>query len=137
MRDPKTSRGVSEVAAEILIIILVIIVAAIAFAAFTGALNPLYTTKSVYVAGSAKIDTLPQPGGLKDDVLTYLPEAGDAFYLTGQTNGANGTPVTFNLISPSCRQWYQSEAASRNLCTVKPSISTRTAQQHQRSVTTR
>jgi hypothetical protein len=89
------------VAAEILIIILVIIVAAIAFAAFTGALNPLYTTKSVYVAGSAKIDTLPQPGGLKDDVLTYLPEAGDAFYLTGQTNGANGTPVTFNLISPS------------------------------------
>ncbi len=101
MRDSKTNSGVSEMAAEILIIILVILIAAIAYAAFSGALNPLFTKKSVYVAGSAKIDTLPQPGGISDDILTYLPEAGDAFYLTGQTIGANGTQVTFKAISPS------------------------------------
>ena len=74
MREPKTNYGVSEMAAEILIIILVILIAAIAYAAFSGALNPLFTKKSVYVAGSAKIDTLPQPGGISDDILTYLPE---------------------------------------------------------------
>ena len=101
MREPKTNSGVSEMAAEILIIILVILIAAIAYAAFSGALNPLFTKKSVYVAGSAKIDTLPQPGDISDDILTYLPEAGDAFYLTGQTIGANGTQVTFKAISPS------------------------------------
>jgi hypothetical protein len=101
MRDPKTNLGISEVAAEILIIILVLVIAAIAYAAFTGALNPLFTKKSVYVAGSAGIDTIPQSGGISDDVLTFLPKAGDPFYLTGQTTGTTGTQVTLQAISPT------------------------------------
>ena len=62
MRDPKTNQGISEVAAEILIIILVLVIAAIAYAAFTGALNPLFLKKSVYVAGSAGISYPPATG---------------------------------------------------------------------------
>ncbi len=106
MRDPKTNRGISEIAAEILIIILVILIASIAYTAFTGALNPLFTKKSVYVGGSAGIDTLPQPGGIADDVLTFLPKAGDPFYLTGQTSGATGTQVTLKAIGPTGQVLY-------------------------------
>jgi hypothetical protein len=101
MRDPKTTQGISEIAAEILIIILVLVIAAIAYAAFSGALNPLFTKKSVYVAGSAGIDTIPQSGGSSADVLTFLPKAGDPFYLTGQKSGTTGTQVTLKAISPT------------------------------------
>lgn len=100
-RDHKRTGGMSEIAAELLIIVLVLVIAAIAYAAFSGALNPLFTKKSVYIAGSAGTDTLPQTGGTSADVLTFLPKAGDPFYLTGQTSGANGTPVTLQAVSPS------------------------------------
>ena len=100
MKDPKTTQGMSEIAAEIMIIILVLVIAAIAYAAFSGALNPLFAKKSVYVAGSAGISTL-QSGSSSDDILTFLPKAGDPFYLTGQTSGATGTQVTLQAISPT------------------------------------
>jgi hypothetical protein len=106
MRNPKTAHGISEISAEILIIILVILIAAITFVAFTGALNPLLTKKSVYVAGSAGIDTIPQEGGISDDVLTFLPKAGDPFYLTGQTSGTTGTQVTLEAISSTGQVLY-------------------------------
>jgi hypothetical protein len=99
-KDPKSTQGISEVTAEILIIILVVVVAMVAYAAFSGALNPLFFKKSVYIAGTAAVSQIPQPGGIKYDVLTYLPKAGDPFYLTGQTSGANGTQVTFKALSP-------------------------------------
>jgi hypothetical protein len=111
IRDPKTSQGISEIAAEILIILLVLVIAAIAYAAFTGALNPLFFKKSVYVAGSAGVDTLPQPGGIADDVLTFLPKAGDPFYLTGQTSGTTGTQVTLQAISPTGQVLYPDASA--------------------------
>ena len=100
-RYSKSTSGVSEVAAEILIVILVVLIAVVAYAAFTGQLNSLFFKKSVYVAGTAAVTGIQQPGGITDDVLTYLPKAGDAFYLTGQTAGANGTQVTFKAISPT------------------------------------
>ena len=113
MRDPKTNQGISEVAAEILIILLVLVIAAIAYAAFTGALNPLFFKKSVYVAGTAGIDTLLQSGGISDDILTFLPKAGDPFYLTGQISGATGTQVTLQAISPTGQVLYP-DASSLN-----------------------
>jgi len=105
-RDPQATLAISEIAAEIMIIILVIVIAAVVYAVFTGALNPLFTKKSVYVAGTAGVDTIAQPGGVSDDVLTFLPKAGDPFYFTGQSSGANGTPVTFEAISPTGQILY-------------------------------
>ncbi|HVP96964.1 LamG domain-containing protein [Methanoregula sp.] len=112
-RDPKTTRGISEISAEIMIILLVLVIAAIAYGAFSGALNPLFTKKSVYVAGSAGIATIPQSGGISDDVLTFLPKAGDLFYLTGQTSGATGRQVTLQAISPTGQVLYP-DASSLN-----------------------
>ena len=57
--------------------------------------------------------TLPQPGGISDDVLTFLPKAGDPFYLTGQTSGATGTQVTLQAISPTGQVLYP-DASSLN-----------------------
>jgi hypothetical protein len=105
-RDSKSTRGVSEIAAEILIVILVVLIAVVAYTAFTGQLNSLFFKKSVYVAGSAAVTGIQQPGGITDDVLTYLPKAGDLFYLTGQTSGATGTQVTLEAISPTGQVLY-------------------------------
>ncbi|MGB8220673.1 MAG: LamG domain-containing protein [Methanoregula sp.] len=104
--DLKSTSGVSEVAAEILIVILVVLIAVVAYAAFSGQLNSLFFKKSVYVAGSAGIATIPQSGGISDDVLTFLPKAGDLFYLTGQTSGTTGTQVTLEAISPTGQVLY-------------------------------
>jgi hypothetical protein len=100
-RDSKSTSGVSEVAAEILIVILVVLIAVVAYAAFSGQLNSLFFKKSVYVAGTAAVTGIQQPGGITDDVLTFLPKVGDPFYLTGQTSGANGTQVTLQAVSPA------------------------------------
>jgi len=90
----------SEVAAEILIIFLVILVAVAAYAAFSGTLDPLFLKKSTYIAGSAAITSIPQSSGGTDDVLTFLPKAGDAFYLTGQTTNISGAQITLKALSP-------------------------------------
>jgi len=111
MSDPKTTQGLSEISAEILIIILVLVMAAIAYAAFSGALNPLFTKKSVYVAGSAGVTSIPQSGGISDDVLTFLPKAGDPFYLTGQTSGITGGQVTLQAIGPTGQILYPDASA--------------------------
>lgn len=90
----------SDVAAEILIIFLVILVAVAAYAAFSGALNPLFLKKSTYIAGSAAVSGISQGSGGSDDVLTFLPKAGDAFYLTGQTYNTSGAQITLRALSP-------------------------------------
>jgi len=99
-RYPKRTEGMSDLAAEILIIILVIAIAAVSFAAFSGALNPLFLKKSTYIAGSAAVTGIPQSVGGTEDVLTFLPKAGDAFYLTGQTYNTSGSQVTLRAFSP-------------------------------------
>jgi hypothetical protein len=104
--DSKSTRGISEVAAEILIVILVVLIAVVAYAAFSGQLNSLFFKKSVYIAGTAAVTGIPQTSGLSDDVLTFLPKAGDAFYLTGQTSGTTGTQVTLKALSPDGKILY-------------------------------
>lgn len=105
VRHTKSTSGVSEVAAEILIIILVVLIAVVAYAAFSGELNSLFFKKSAYIAGSAAVTGI-QAGGVSDDVLTFLPKAGDAFYLTGQTSGTTGTQVTMKALSPDGKILY-------------------------------
>ncbi len=99
-RDHRRTGGMSEIAAELLIIVLVLVIAAIAYAAFSGALNPLFFKKSAYIAGTAAVTGIPQTVGGTDDVLTFLPKAGDAFYLTGQTYNTSGAQVTLKALSP-------------------------------------
>ncbi|MEN6442429.1 MAG: LamG-like jellyroll fold domain-containing protein [Methanoregula sp.] len=95
------STGVSEVAAQLLIVILVVVLAIVAYAAFSGTLNSLFVKKSVYVAGTAATVDIPQgTGAPPNSVLTFLAKAGDPFYLTGQTQGISGAHVTLKALSP-------------------------------------
>ena len=95
------SRGISETVSVILVIALVLVLAMVIYALVSGAVNPKYMQKSVYIAGNTAILPLG-PGSSPDFVLTYLPHAGDDFYLVGQNQG-RGTPVTMNVISPDGR----------------------------------
>jgi hypothetical protein len=104
--DLKSTQGMSEIAAEMLLVSLVIIIAVVTYATFSGALNPLFMKKSVYIAGTAAVTGIPQSGGTSDDVLTLLPKAGDAFYFTGQTTGTTGTRVTLKALSPDGKTIY-------------------------------
>ena len=99
-RDLRATQGMSEIAAEMLIVILVIIIAVVAYAAFSGQLNSLFVKKSAYIAGSAAVAGIAQSGGSTDEVLTFLPKVGDAFYLTGQTANISGNQVTLKALSP-------------------------------------
>lgn len=105
-RDSKSTEGMSEVAAEMLLVILVVLIAVVAYAAFSGALNPLFMKKSVYIAGTTAVTGIPQISGMSDDVLTFLPKAGDVFYLSGQTSGKTGTQVTLKALSPDGMTLY-------------------------------
>jgi len=104
-RDLRATQGMSEIAAEMLIVILVIIIAVVAYAAFSGQLNSLFVKKSAYIAGSAAVTGITS-GGTTSYVLTFLPKAGDAFYLSGQTSGKNGTQVTLKALSPDGKTLY-------------------------------
>jgi hypothetical protein len=90
----------SEIAAEILIVILVIVMAMAVYAVFSGFLNPLFFQKSVYIAGNAAVASLPSSSSVPDQVLAFTAQAGDPFFLTGQSNGISGTQVTLRAISP-------------------------------------
>jgi hypothetical protein len=92
------SDGVSEVVSVILVIALMLVLTIVVYALISGQLDPKYMQKSVYIAGDSAIIPLSN----LDNVLTYLPKAGDDFYLVGQKQG-RGTPVTMQLLSPDGR----------------------------------
>lgn len=102
MENPDTnSRGISETVSTILVIALVLVLAMVIYILVSGAADPKYMEKTVYVAGETSI--IPLSNNPESDyVLTYLPKAGDPFYLVGQRLG-NGTPVTMKVFSPDGR----------------------------------
>jgi len=91
------SNGVSDVISVILIVILVIGLAAV----ITAFLMPGLIQKSVYIASEVSTTNIAQPGGLKVEVLSLLPKAGDPFYITGQQPPKSGTPVSIRSINPA------------------------------------
>jgi hypothetical protein len=93
------SDGISEVVSVILVIALLLALTIVVYALISGQLDPKYMQKSVYIAGSSAI--IPLNSNL-DYILTYLPKAGDDFYLVGQKQG-RGTPVTIKVLSPDGR----------------------------------
>ena len=97
-----SSDGISEVVSVILVIALLLVLTMVVYVLLFGQLDPKYMQKSVYIAGNSAITGIPRSSGIPDYVLTYLPKAGDDFYLIGQKMG-KGTPVTLKLISPDGR----------------------------------
>jgi Concanavalin A-like lectin/glucanases superfamily len=94
-------------ASVILVIALVLVLAIVVYVLVSGAFDPKYTKKSVYVGATAEVIDIPRASGLTDHVLTLLPKAGDKFYLTGQqTAGTSGTRTTLKLVSPDGRSIY-------------------------------
>lgn len=95
------SRALSEVSSEILVIALVLVLAVVIYVLVFGGIDPSYMKKSVYVGGTANVLDIPRSSGLSDHVITFLPKAGDKFYLTGQnTAGTSGTRTTLRLVTP-------------------------------------
>jgi hypothetical protein len=94
-------------ASTLLVIVLVLVLAVVIYALVSGALDPKYMKKSVYVGATAEVLDIPRASGLSDHVLTLLPKAGDKFYLTGQQiAGTSGTRTTLKLVSPDGRSIY-------------------------------
>jgi Concanavalin A-like lectin/glucanases superfamily len=100
MRSSSSTRGVSEVSVELLLIVLVVALAIITYAAFSGTLNSVFFKKSVYIAGNAAAVNLPRASGIPDQILSFTANAGDPFYLTGQTSHISGSQVTLQAIRP-------------------------------------
>lgn len=94
-------RGISETVSVILLIASVLVLAMVIYILVSGAADPKYMQKTVYVAGETAILPLSLSSS-PDYVLTYLPKAGDDFYLTGQNHG-RGTQVTMRILSPDGR----------------------------------
>ncbi|HPS64613.1 MAG TPA: hypothetical protein PK447_03460, partial [Ignavibacteria bacterium] len=92
------SHGISETVSVILVIALVLVLAMVIYVLVSGAVDPKYMKKTVYIAGETTILPLDSSSS-PDYVLTYLPKAGDPFFLVGQHQGS-GTPVTMKLLSP-------------------------------------
>jgi hypothetical protein len=93
------SEGVSEVAAEILIIFLIILLAGVAYVVFSGWFPLLQKTS--LVAASAGVAYVPIDTTTAFPVFYVLPQAGEQFYLTGQSNIPDGAPsASFLLIAP-------------------------------------
>jgi hypothetical protein len=95
------SKGISEVMSVALIILLILALSLVTYGMLSGWLNPKYLQKSVYVAATAKEATV-QGTGLPYTLLTFNPEAGDPFYINGQST-ASGTKTTLKINSPDGR----------------------------------
>lgn len=108
MRSPDSAKAVSEVSVEILLVVLVVALAIVTYAAFSGALNSVFFKKTVYIAGKAAA-----ANSASGEVLSYTANAGDPFYLTGQTSGIKGGPVTLKAIRPDGAVVYP-DASSLN-----------------------
>ena len=97
----------SEVTSVILVIALVLVLAVVIYVLVFGAIDPKYMKKSVYVGATAQVMDIPRSSGLTDHVLTFLPKAGDKFYLTGQqTAGTSGARTTLKLVTPEGTSIY-------------------------------
>jgi hypothetical protein len=91
----------------ILVIALVLVLAMVIYVLVSGAFDPKYTKKSVYVGATAEITDIPRASGLTDHIITFLPKSGDPFYIKGQqAPGSSGTPTTLKLLSPEGRSIY-------------------------------
>ncbi|MFA6224976.1 MAG: hypothetical protein WC620_02065 [Methanoregula sp.] len=95
------STAVSETVSVILVIALVLVLAMVVYVLLFGSVDQKYLKKSVYVAGDAKVGNILQSSGLNDQILTFMPKAGDPFYLTGQTQDKQGTRVTLKVMKPN------------------------------------
>jgi hypothetical protein len=95
------SPGITETVSVILVIALVIALAIVIYILVSGAADPRYTQKTVYIAGATSAVPL-NAGQDANYVLTYLAKAGDPFYLVGQRLGT-GTPVSMRVFSPDGR----------------------------------
>jgi FlaG/FlaF family flagellin (archaellin) len=104
MKEKNTnSPAISETVSVILVIALVLVLAIVVYALLFGSVDQKYLKKSVYVAGSAQMTSIPTvPGADPYYLLTFMPKAGDQFYLTGQTT-TSGTQTTMKIISPDGR----------------------------------
>jgi hypothetical protein len=98
------SEGISEVGAGIMIIILVVVLAIVAYLALFGSLNPAIFKKSAYIAGTAAAFETQLTGN--PQIVTFLPQAGDPFYFTGQYRNVKGANVTLRLTSPDGQVLY-------------------------------
>lgn len=100
-KQNNNSRGISEAVSVILMIALVLVLAIVIYILVSGAVDPKYMQKTVYIAGVA--DAVPMDAFQDSNyILTYLAKAGDPFYLVGQRLGG-GTPVTMRVFSPDGR----------------------------------
>ena len=100
-KETENYHAISETVSVILVIGLVIALAIVIYMLVSGAANPKYMQKTVYVAGETAIIPLDLSSS-PDYILTYLPKAGDDFYLTGQSHGS-GTPVSMRVLAPDGR----------------------------------
>jgi len=84
-----------------LTLVLVVALAIVVYSLIAGQLDPQYMQKSVYVVGSAQMTGIPT-GSDPYQLLTFLPQAGDPFYLTGQAT-TSGTQTTLKILAPDGR----------------------------------
>jgi hypothetical protein len=95
------SKGMSEVTSIILVVLLILALSLVTYGMLSGWLDPKYMQKSVYIAGTAKETTITQ-GALPYYLLTFKADAGDPFYINGQSS-ALGTKTTMRVMSPDGR----------------------------------
>jgi hypothetical protein len=101
-RKKNHADGISEIVSVSLILILVVVLAIVVYSLLFGQIKPEYLQKSVYIAGVAKTASISSGGGAPYDLLSFLPSAGDPFYITGQKT-ASGTRTTMRVITPDNR----------------------------------
>jgi Concanavalin A-like lectin/glucanases superfamily len=97
-----SSRGMSEVTSEILVIALILVLAIVIYVLVFGNFNPAYMKKTVYVGATADTVDIPHASGLTDHVLTLMPKSGDKFYLNGQQSpDTSGIKTSLRLVNPA------------------------------------
>jgi hypothetical protein len=96
------SSAMSETVSIILVLALVVLLAIVTWSLLFGSVDQKYLKKSVYVAGTAQMTSIPITGSEPYYLLTYTPKAGDQFYITGQAS-ATGTQTSLRILSPDGR----------------------------------
>jgi hypothetical protein len=97
------SKGISEVASTILIIILVVALAGIVFAVASGTLQHYFVKKSAYIATKAGVADSPTSllSSIPNQFPVLQPLNGDPFSLPGQQQPqASGYNVSLKILSP-------------------------------------
>jgi hypothetical protein len=107
--ENRNSDGISESVSIILIIAMILILSIVIYALLFGSVGDKYLKKTVYLAGTAAAVDVPLTGN--PQIMTFLPRAGDPFYLSGQTKGITGSNVTLKMISPDGQTIYPNTSA--------------------------